>query len=78
MTEKTAKKARDIIDKLEQHRMFLKEYDKCSSKTIVVRRDSLSNIGSSIDFNYDDDFENAIRELIVGKIKDMEKKLEEL
>lgn len=32
MTEKTAKKARDIIDKLEQHRMFLKEYDKCSSK----------------------------------------------
>ena len=45
------------------------------AKTIVVRRDSLSNIGSSIGFSYDDDFENAIRELIVGKIKDMEKVL---
>lgn len=32
MKEETAKKIRNILDKLEQHRAFLNEYDKCTKK----------------------------------------------
>lgn len=38
MKEDTAKKARDIIDKLEHHRTFLEEYDKCKAKIINGKR----------------------------------------
>lgn len=45
---------------------------------ITVRRDIFSDIGDSIDFSYDHDFKNLIREYIVCKIESLEKQLEEL
>lgn len=78
MTEKTAKKARDIIDKLEQHRMFLEEYDKCSRKTIVVKQTRLSNLCETLEFGDDKDFEDSVRQYVVRKILNLEKQLEEI
>lgn len=78
MTEQTAKKVSNIIDKLEQYRKFLKEYDECLSKAIVVKRDFLSSSGDALNFGYDKDFEQMIREHIVLKINDLEKQLEDI
>lgn len=78
MTEDTAKKARNILDRLDKYRNFLKEYDKCSSKTIVVKQDWLSSLCDTLDFSHDRDFDDEVRKYVVRKISDLEKQLEEI
>lgn len=75
MKEDTAKKARRILDKLEHYRTFLVEYDECKTKIITVKRDPFPNIQISLDFSCDKNFESMVRELVVCKIRDLEKEL---
>lgn len=78
MDIKTAKKVRDILNRLEQCRIFLKEYDKYSRKTIVVKQTWLSNLCETLEFGDDKDFEDSVRKCVVRKILDLEKQLEEI
>lgn len=78
MTEEAANKVRSIIDKLDEYRGFLKEYDICNHKTIAVKRDFLSSLGDTLNFSYDKDFDDMIRKYMVQKIAYLEKLLEEL
>lgn len=78
MTEETAKKVRNTIEELERYRKFLKSYDECQDRAIVVKRDFLSGIGDELDFSCDRDLTAVIREYVVRKINELEKQLEEL
>lgn len=78
MTEETAKKARDILNKLDEYKKFLKRYDECQHKTITIKIDFLSSLGDTLDFSYDEKLKDIIREYVVHKIEGLKKQLEEL
>lgn len=78
MTKETAKKAREILNALEETTAFLKQYDECYEKMIAIRSDFLSKISSTLEFHRDETLKNMIREYLVCKIESLEKQLEEL
>lgn len=78
MTEETAKKARNILDRLCEFRSFLDQYDKMQEKFIVVRDDCLSEFKMGYEFSGDHYLNDFIREYIASQIREFEKQLEEI